>query len=232
MAIAILQARMSSSRLRGKVLLDISGKPMLLRQIERIRRAKTVSAIVLATSSDPTDNPLQELADSETISVYRGSLENVFSRYKEISEHSTELNFVRLTGDCPLTDPEVIDKVVFEHLNSGADYTSNTIRRTYPRGLDVEVFKAKSLTKLGESKLSQQELEHVTLGFHSRADQFTLHNVSDSIDNSGLRWTVDTKEDFEFVEWVYSSLLEKRPNFDSKHVYSLISKNPDRVLRD
>jgi spore coat polysaccharide biosynthesis protein SpsF len=229
---AILQARMSSTRLKGKVLLDIEGRPMILRQIERIRRAKTISKIVLATSSDSTDDPLEEFANSEQIDVYRGSLEDVFSRFREICKLSTEQNFVRLTGDCPLTDPSVIDKVVIEHLHSGADYTSNTVKRTYPRGLDVEVFRSSALNKLGECGLSKQELEHVTLGFHSRADQFSLHSVSDPMDNSGLRWTVDTKEDFEFVAWVYSSLLYLDPYFDSSSIYSLLAKHPERILED
>ncbi len=232
MTTAILQARMSSTRLKGKVLLDIEGRPMILRQIERIRRAKTISKIVLATSSDSTDDPLEEFANSEQIDVYRGSLEDVFSRFREICKLSTEQNFVRLTGDCPLTDPSVIDKVVIEHLHSGADYTSNTVKRTYPRGLDVEVFRSSALNKLGECGLSKQELEHVTLGFHSRADQFSLHSVSDPMDNSGLRWTVDTKEDFEFVAWVYSSLLYLDPYFDSSSIYSLLAKHPERILED
>jgi spore coat polysaccharide biosynthesis protein SpsF len=205
---------------------------MILRQIERIRRAKTISKIVLATSSDSTDDPLEEFANSEQIDVYRGSLEDVFSRFREICKLSTEQNFVRLTGDCPLTDPSVIDKVVIEHLHSGADYTSNTVKRTYPRGLDVEVFRSSALNKLGECGLSKQELEHVTLGFHSRADQFSLHSVSDPMDNSGLRWTVDTKEDFEFVAWVYSSLLYLDPYFDSSSIYSLLAKHPERILED
>jgi spore coat polysaccharide biosynthesis protein SpsF len=232
MVTAILQARMSSSRLRGKVLLDIMGRPMLLRQIERIRRAETISKIVVATSSDPSDDSLQELADSENISVHRGSLDNVFSRFKQISELSSDLNFVRLTGDCPLTDPLVIDKVVLEHLRSGADYTSNTMARTYPRGLDVEVFRAEALGKLGESGLSKLEQEHVTLGFHSRAAIFKLHNVSDSIDNSGLRWTVDTETDFAFVSWVYSNLFQKDPAFTSNAIYSLLSMFPSKLLFD
>lgn len=232
MATAILQARMSSSRLKDKVLLDLEGRPMILRQIERIRRAKTLSRIVLATSSDAADDPLEELGNSEQIEVYRGSLDDVFSRYREICKLSTEQNFVRLTGDCPLTDPSVIDKVVMEHALSGADYTSNTVKRTYPRGLDVEVFRSSALKKLGEYALSKNELEHVTLGFHSRAGQFSLHNVCDPIDNSGLRWTVDTKEDFEFVAWVYSSLLDLDPDFDSSLIYSLIAKHPERILED
>jgi len=229
---AILQARMSSSRLRGKVLLDIKGRPMVSRQIERIRRAKTISKIVLATSLDPTDDPLEELGESEQIEVYRGSLDDVFSRFTEICKLSTDQDFVRLTGDCPLTDPSVIDKVVKEHLLSGADYTSNTLKRTYPRGLDVEVFRSGSLKRLGEFGLSKKELEHVTLGFHSRAGQFSLQNVCDPIDNSDLRWTVDTEQDFEFVEWVYSSLLDLDPDFDSGLIYSLIAKHPERILYD
>ncbi len=232
MTTAILQARMSSTRLKGKVLLDIEGRPMILRQIERIRRAETISKIVLATSSDSTDDPLEELGNSEQIEVYRGSLDDVFSRFREICNLSTEQNFVRLTGDCPLTDPSVIDKVVEEHILSGADYTSNTVYRTYPRGLDVEVYRSSALEKLAEYRLSKQELEHVTLGFHLRPGQFSIHNVGDSTDNSGLRWTVDTQDDFEFVAWVYSSLLDLDPNFDSSLIYSLIAEHPERILRD
>jgi spore coat polysaccharide biosynthesis protein SpsF len=205
---------------------------MLLRQIERVLRAKTISKLILATSTDPTDDPLQELADSERITVYRGSLSNVFSRFREISDFTSEPNFVRLTGDCPLTDPSVIDKVVLDHLHSGADYTSNTMIRTYPRGLDVEVFRAESLRKLGECGLGGQEQEHVTLGFHSRGKVFRLHNVCDSIDNSGLRWTVDTPKDIEFVSWVYANLFDNDPEFTSNSIYSLLSKFPSKLLFD
>jgi spore coat polysaccharide biosynthesis protein SpsF len=126
----------------------------------------------------------------------------------------------------------VIDKVVMEHLDSGADYTSNTMARTYPRGLDVEVFESKALAKLEDSGLSQNELEHVTLGFHSRGDRFKLHNVSDSINNSRLRWTVDTEEDFAFVSWVYSNFVSQEASFTSNSVYSLLSKFPGKILLD
>ena len=232
MVAVILQARMSSTRLEGKVLLDVEGSPMILRQIERIRRAETISAIFLATSSDPSDDPLEDLARTEQLSLHRGSLDDVYSRFSDICKVSNDKDFVRLTGDCPLIDPYVIDKVVKNHLQSGADYTSNTIVRTYPRGLDVEVFKSSALKKLGEYGLSKEELEHVTLGFHSRADQFSLQNVCDREDNSGLRWTVDTKQDFEFVAWVYSSLLKLDPDFDSRAIYSLIAQHPEKILRD
>jgi spore coat polysaccharide biosynthesis protein SpsF len=232
MITAILQARMSSSRLRGKVLLDIKGRPMLSRQVERIRRAETVSKIIIATSSDPSDDPIEELGDAEKLAVFRGSLNNVFSRFREISKALGEPDFVRLTGDCPLTDPSVVDKVVVDHLNSGADYSSNTIKRTYPRGLDVEVFKSSALAKLENCDLSLEEQEHVTLGFHSRASQFSLQNVCDTKDNSSLRWTVDTEQDFRFVAWVYASLVDLDPAFDSDKIYSLLAKHPDRILKD
>lgn len=232
MVTAILQARMSSSRLKGKVLLDVMGRPMLSRQIERIRRAETISKIIIATSADPLDDPIEELADSEQLAVFRGSLDNVFSRYREITKRATETDYVRLTGDCPLTDPSVIDKVITEHLNSGAEYTSNTIRRTYPRGLDVEVFKSSALAKLENCDLSLEEQEHVTLGFHSRADMFDLHSVSDSLNNSSLRWTVDTARDFEFVSWVYSSLVDREGAFTSNSIYSLLSRFPSMVVLD
>jgi spore coat polysaccharide biosynthesis protein SpsF len=223
---------MSSSRLKGKVLLDVKGRPMLSRQVERIRRAETISKIIIATSADPSDDPIEELADSEQLEVFRGSLDNVFSRFRKISKASVEPDFVRLTGDCPLTDPSVIDKVVREHLNSEADYTSNTLIRTYPRGLDVEIFRSSALEKLEKCGLSNLELEHVTLGFHARASLFSLQNVCDLGDNSSLRWTVDTEQDFKFVAWVYGSLLDLDPTFDSDMIYSLLARHPDRIVRD
>ena len=208
------------------------GRPMLVRQIDRISKAETITSLILATSSDPTDDPLEEFAESQKIPLYRGSLDNVFSRFREISGNSSASCYVRLTGDCPLADPVVIDKVVQEHLDSGADYTSNTMARTYPRGLDVEVFQSEALAELEGSGLSQQELEHVTLGFHSRGDRFKLHNVSDSINNSRLRWTVDTEEDFAFVSWVYSNFVSQEASFTSNSVYSLLSRFPGKILLD
>ena len=135
--LAILQARMTSTRLPNKVLAPILGQPMLARQIERLRRATTLDKLVVATSDDASDDPLAAMCEDISVPFYRGSLNDVLGRFKGVCEAFGSVNhIVRLTGDCPLADPAVIDAVVRHHLASGADYTSNALQPTWPDGLD------------------------------------------------------------------------------------------------
>ena len=226
MNLAILQARCSSTRLPGKVLAPVAGRAMVLRQLERLGRSQMIDQLVVATSIDPSDDPLVEILEAEDVVVRRGSLNDVAGRFAGIVEEFNPTNIVRLTADCPLTDPAIIDRVISEHLESGANYTSNTLERTYPQGLDVECVDYDSFMALMALPLTASEREHVTLGIYDRPGQFTLHSVRQERDLSRLRWTVDLPADLVFVRAVYKNLYDGNPDFDQADVLGLLEQIP------
>lgn len=230
MILAVIQARMSSTRLPGKVLKDVLGEPMVIRQLERISRSKMIDQIVVATSTESSDDPLAEAVTSAGYQVFRGSLDDVLSRFQTLRKDFNPTHIVRLTADCPLTDPAVIDGIIEQHVETQVDYTSNVISRTFPRGLDAEVFTVAALDRLSELELSDDEHEHVTLGFYKRPGEFTLTNFAGTADNSHLRWTVDNPEDYDFALWVYSELYPSKPDFDSADILELLELHPERIL--
>lgn len=205
------------------------GEPMIGRQIERIRRAQFIDELVIATSTDPADDVLVEYAATLGVPVVRGSLEDVLARFAAVIEQFQPDTVVRLTADCPLTSPVVIDRVIEDFLSSGVDYCSNTLQATYPDGLDVEVVRPSALLAVASHSDDAAEHEHVTLGVYRRADQFTLSNVRYEQDLSHLRWTVDTPEDFAFVEAVYAALYPANPNFDLNEILQLLEERPALV---
>jgi spore coat polysaccharide biosynthesis protein SpsF len=227
MILAILQARVSSSRLPGKVLKPILGQPMILRQIERIRRARSIDRLVLATSSDASDDPLAALIGEEDIPVHRGPLDDVLARFIGAAEPDRPDWVVRLTGDCPLADPAVIDQVVEATVTAGADYGSNTLAPTYPDGLDVEVVRHRVLKAVADEPRTPAEREHVTLAIHRRPDRFKLHSVIRTPDLSHLRWTVDNPEDFLLVQRIYEALYPADPAFATADVLALLERHPE-----
>ena len=206
--VAIIQARTDSHRLPGKVLMPIAGRPMLEQQVRRVSRCRSLDAIVLATSSRPLDDELAELGARLEIAVVRGSVADVLDRFRQAAtEHAADI-VIRLTADCPLVDPEVIDLVVDRLVQeTGSDYASNVLVRTYPQGLDVEALWADVLTKLAGTATSPDDREHVTsyLRF-SHPELFRVVSVLDETDNSDLRWTVDTTEDLRLVRSLYERL--------------------------
>jgi spore coat polysaccharide biosynthesis protein SpsF len=228
--LAILQARISSSRLPGKVLKEINGKPMIYWQILRTLQAKQISKLVVATSTDASDDILVDFLTSAKIDFYRGSLENVLSRFEAIADLYKPENIVRLTADCPLVMPEVVDMVVHNFLESKVDYVSNTLKRTFPDGLDVEVFSSQALSKLHTFNLTNEEKEHVTLGIYSRPKDFSLLNVSNDRDEGSLRWTVDYQSDFDFVQRIYENFKTKELEFGLKGIREyLVNKPMDHI---
>ncbi|MEY3856036.1 MAG: hypothetical protein RJA45_506 [Actinomycetota bacterium] len=230
MILAVIQARMSSTRLPGKVLKDVLGEPMVIRQLERISRSKLIDQIVVATSTETSDDPLAAAVEQAGYRVFRGSLDDVLSRFQTLRTELNPTHIVRLTADCPLTDPAVIDAIIEQHVATEVDYTSNVISRTFPRGLDAEVFTVAALDRLSALDLSDDEHEHVTLGFYKRPGEFTLTNYAGAADNSHLRWTVDNPEDYDFALWVYGELYPAKPEFDSSDILSLLERHPERIL--
>lgn len=226
MKLAILQARSSSTRLPGKVLAPILGKPMILHQIDRVRRSGELDELVMATSTDASDDELSRVVGEYGVHVRRGPLNDVFSRFAGVVDEFLPDVIVRLTGDNPLADPEVIDEVISAHVNSGADYTSNSRERSYPYGLDVECVRASAFHRLTELDLDAYEREHVTVALYTHTELFTRHSVVQERDESALRWSVDYPEDFAFVSSVFEYLYPENPTFGQADVLKLILARP------
>jgi len=224
---AVLQARMSSTRLPGKVMRPLLGEPMLGRQIERIQRARLIDSLVVATSTDPADDVVADYVAGLGLAVVRGPLDDVLARFILVIDELEPDAVVRLTADCPLTSPAVIDVVIEQFLRADADYCSNTLQPTYPDGLDVEVVRPSALRAVTAVSDDLAEHEHVTLGVYRRPEQFVLSSVVSERDLSQLRWTVDTPEDFAFVEQVYGALYERDPQFDVDAILNLLQERPD-----
>ena len=217
---------MSSKRFPGKVLQDLIGKPMIIRQIRRIQRANSIGKVVVATTSSEDDDLLASTLLENEIEIYRGATDDVISRYVKVVRKFQANVVVRLTADCPLVMPELVDDMIEEFANNNWDYLSNTISPTYPDGLDVEVFNATSLMSLYSMDLTNLEKEHVTLGFHNRNKRFILQNYQSGIDYSNMRWTVDYLEDLEFIRQVYLNFQGRENLFGFQEVLNLMKENP------
>ena len=225
--LCILQARVSSSRLPGKVLKPILGEPMLARQIERIRRARRIDALTVATSDAPSDDGVAALCQGLGVDCYRGSLDDVLDRFYRAAALSHPSHVMRLTGDCPLTDPALLDALVELHLAGGYDYSSNVEERTYPDGLDAEIFTYPLLERAWREATTSFEREHVT-PFMRHAVPGVRHGVlKDRVDRSDMRWTVDYPEDYEFACRVFEALYPRNPAFDAEDVHDLLLAHPE-----
>ena len=212
MILAIIQARASSTRFPRKVLADLHGKPMLARQIERVQRSERIDKVVVATSYGHDDDEIVLLAARAEVDWWRGPLDNVFDRLYRCAENYGAEHVVRLTGDCPLIDPGVIDEVIDYHLAGRVDYTSNVEPLCFPDGLDCEIFTFDALRRAHEAVAAMRE--HVTTLFRqSAAPSFTTASVALEPNLAHLRWTVDTPADLEKVRRIYADLYDDNPAF-------------------
>ncbi len=204
--VAVIQARTGSTRLPGKVLMDISGKPMLARVVERVRRAKRLSETIVATTSKALDDHIVQLCLENAWAYFRGSENDVLDRYLHAAMTFQANVVVRITSDCPLADPTIVDELVHIFLDGqqAFDYVSNNHPPTYPRGMDVEVIRFSALKRAWEEDRNLTWREHVTPYIRLHPEMFKLHNVKSDRDFSTMRWTVDTPEDLEFVRTIYS----------------------------
>ena len=229
MTLAVLQARMSSTRLPGKVLAPVAGAPMILRQIERLRRARRLRRIVVATSTRAEDDPLAEAAKAAGVPVHRGDLDDVLGRFiGALDAFGPVETLVRLTADCPLADPAVIDATLQRFDETGADYASNVAEpRTFPKGLDVEVMKAAVLRRAAAETTDPYDREHVTPYLYRNPDRFRLAGYAQDIDEGEVRWTVDRPDDLDFVRAVYDALYPTDPTFDSQAIRAFVRGRPD-----
>ena len=224
--VAVLQARVTSSRLPGKILRPILGRPMLALQVERIRRATRLNDLVVATSEDPSDDPLRALCAAAGVELFRGSLNDVLDRVYRAALPHAPTHLVRLTGDCPLTDPEVIDDVIRAHVDGGNDFTSNARPPTYPDGLDVEVARFAAFTEAWKEARLASEREHVMPFLYNHPERYRLGSVTSPVDRSALRWTVDEPGDFELVRRVYEALYPVNPAFTTADILDLMEREP------
>lgn len=227
--VAVVQARCSSSRLPGKVLAPILGQPMLLRQLERLRRAQSVGDIVVATSTEASDDPVARLCVEANIHCHRGSLNHVLQRFHEAAKPYAPSHVVRVTGDCPLLDPELLDRLVNAFLEGGWDYANNVVPRRFPHGLDVEVMRWSALDQAAQEANTPYEQEHVTPFIYHHPERFALGHLTQEQDLSGHRWTVDHPADLALVRFVYEALYPTKPNFSTQDVLELLAKHPEQV---
>ncbi|MGE7931977.1 cytidylyltransferase domain-containing protein [Viridibacillus arvi] len=226
---AIIQARMGSTRLPGKILKEVNGKPLLAYQLERIAHSECIDKIVIATTLDQKDDVIVEFCDNNDVEYYRGSENDVLSRYYETAELYEGESIVRLTSDCPIIDPVILDKTIKYYVDNDYDYVSNTIERTYPRGLDTEVFSRAALEKAYKEATLLRDKEHVTAYMYSNPKKFKLGYITNEEDYSKYRWTVDTTEDFELIELIFKKLYKKNSMFYMKDVIELLKQNPEWV---
>lgn len=229
--LAIIQARMGSTRLPGKILKQVNGKALLAYQLERVRQSKCIDKIVIATTIDQKDEPIVEFCVQYGVDYYRGSENDVLARYYEAAEQFDGDIIVRLTSDCPIIDPVVIDETIQYYMDHASefDYVSNTIERTYPRGLDTEVFSNKALKKSYEEATLERDREHVTAYMYSNPQFFRIGSISNSLNFGKHRWTVDTEEDFRLVELILTNLYSENKLFYMKDVIYLLDKHPEWV---
>ena len=229
--LGIIQARMGSSRLPGKMLMPIiDGKGALELMLERVAESKKLDSLIVATTIDKSDDQIEELCGVLGVDCYRGSIDDVLDRFYQ-TWHSTGKMFeaiVRLTGDCPFHNPRVIDLVIEEYLAMDADYVSNVHPPTFPDGLDVEVFSFKILKQAWREAKLQYEREHVTQYMCNHPELFKIRNVFCSTDLSAHRWTLDEESDLKFIRNVYECLYHKgNLCFGMRNILALIEKHPD-----
>jgi spore coat polysaccharide biosynthesis protein SpsF len=224
--VAVIQARIGSSRLPGKALTDISGKPMFQHIVERMRACATLDDIVLATTEEPADAALLRAAEGLGVQGFAGSVEDVLDRTFRAARGAGADVVVRVTGDDPLKDPGVTDRAVRLLLTEEGDYATNTLVPTYPEGIDIEVMTLAALNRAWKEARLQSEREHVTPFIWKHPEIFRVANFTHTTDLSSLRWTVDYPEDLAFVRAVYDALYDGSP-FSMQDVLDLLVRRPE-----
>lgn len=230
--VTIIQARMGSSRLPGKVLLPLAGKPLLLRLYERVSFAKNAGEIIVATTEDKNDNQLLEICEQNDIKVFRGSAFDLLDRHYQAAKKSNADAVVKIPSDCPLIDPEIIDKVILYYINNKEifDFVSNLHPPSYPDGNDVEMISFEALETAWKEAKKDFEREHTTPYIWENPEKFRIGNV---LWETGLnysmthRFTIDYKEDYEFIEKIYEELYYKNPRFGLNEILTLLEEHPE-----
>ena len=227
--VIIVQARMGSTRLPGKVMRTLAGRPMLDHVLDRLERVAGADEVVVATTEQEHDQAIVDLVGARpSIGLFCGSEHDVLARYHAAAQQYGADVVVRITADCPLIAPSVVDRCieVFRSRAGSIDYVTTGMRRTYPRGLDTEVLNFQALDAAHREATEDWDREHVTAFVYKRPERFRLLSVEDDADHSHLRWTVDTPEDFEFVSRIYDALYSSNPRFDYHDVLALLARHP------
>ena len=227
--LAIIQARMSSSRLPGKVLMDIGGQPMLMRVIERVNQAKLINRILVATSTDPTDDTLNQWCENNKVDCFRGSMQDVLDRFYQAARTMNADRVVRITADCPVIDPYLIDSTILACIEQNVDFAATRLpppfHRTYPIGLDVEVSTFAALERAWRETKTTPEREHVFPYLYDQPGRFKIHILNHEPDYGSSRWTVDTAEDLELIREIYQRFLP-RVDFSWMEILDLMEREP------
>ena len=228
----IIQARTSSRRLPGKVLIPVNGKPILEWQTLRVLQTASIDQVVMATSVESSDDEVEAIANRCGISAVRGSLENVFSRFIKVVDRYKPKVVIRITGDCPLYMPTLCEIMMNDFEKSNVDYLSNTLMPTYPDGCDIEIFSSSAMRELEQMHLTSSELEHVTLGIYQRNQHFNCKNFANNVNENSHRWTLDTPNDLEFVRKIYEEFKDRETSFAYEDVMSFLRENPELARYD
>jgi spore coat polysaccharide biosynthesis protein SpsF len=224
--VVIVQARMGSTRLPGKVLKDIDGRPMLSYLLERLRRARLAQKLVVATTTEQRDEAIVRLCSAEGVASTRGSEDDVLRRFEEAAQLFDGSVVVRVTADCPLLEPELVDEAITCFRDESCDYLSNMLEPSWPYGMAVEVFSRRALREADREATDPAEREHVTPFIYRQPQRYRLRSITMQPDLSGRRWTVDTAEDFELVSRILSALYPRKQDFRLGDVLALLRDNP------
>lgn len=226
--VIIVQARTGSTRLPGKILKEVMGKPLLSYLLERLKRVVLCNEICVATTTKEQEQPIVDICSQLSVKVFRGSEENVLERYFLAAQNLNANAIVRITSDCPLIDPIEIDKLIAYYLaNSGCyDYTSHGLERTYPMGMEAEIFSFDALKRTYQEAKSDSEKEHVTLYMRRNPALFRLGNLAYHENKKNHRWTVDTAEDFELIAKIIENLYPANFEFSLKDIIDICERNP------
>ncbi len=230
--VVIIQARMSSTRLAGKILLPLGDKSVLWHVVSRVKACKEINEVIVATTNLSADDKTVEECKKIGVNFFRGSSDNVLERYYLAANQAKAGTIIRITSDCPFIDPNLLTNMLKEywlHNKNGKElvYLSNTIRRCFPRGFDIEIFSYKALEKAFQNAKSAHEQEHVTPYIYNNPDRFIIKQYPTEENNSDLRVTLDTKEDWQVIKNIYENLIKTNTNFNYKDVVHYLRQHKD-----
>ncbi len=232
--LTLVQTRTSSTRLPGKVLLPVAGAPLLVRMVERLQRSSLIGTIVVVTTTEPSDNAIVELCQNNQIEVFRGDMDNLLERHYQAAKAYKAEIILKIPSDCPLIDPSIVDFVIAYYLQheGNFDYVSNLHPATYPDGNDVEIMSFSALQLAWKNAKRKLELEHTTPYLWENPDLFKIGNVTWPIDKDYSmthRWTIDYKEDYEFIKAVYEHLYPKKKTFGLDDILDLVENQHPEI---
>jgi len=225
--ICIVQARMSSTRLPNKVLMELGGKPVLSQVINQLSFSKKINQIIVATSTSKEDDAIIQWAKQNKIDYFRGDLDDVLKRFYDTAKYFQADIIVRITADCPLIDPEIVDEVIKQYIKTNSDYVSNTNPPRFPDGLDTEVFSFYALESAYKNASLKSEREHVTPFIRNNPTVFKIGNYEIEKNYESMRWTLDNTEDYHFLKNIYNRLIKYDDYIHWQDVISLLDNKPD-----